>query len=80
MQYNLYQKAQNWKKGEVKRKEMTRVQYVECKRKDIIGRKVLKQERRKILYSKYRIEKKKLQQNWGVVVCSIKGKVQQNSI
>jgi len=39
---------------------MTRVQYVECKRKDIIGRKVLKQERRKILYSKYRIEKKKL--------------------
>ena len=80
MQYNLYQKAQNWREGEVKRREMTKVQYVECKRKDIIGRRVLKQERRKILYSKYKTEKKKLQWNQGVVVYSIKGKVQQNGI
>ena len=39
---------------------MIRVQCVECRRKDAIGRKVLEQERREILHLEYRIEKKKL--------------------
>ena len=79
MQYNLYQKAWNWKEREVKRREMTRVQYVKCKRRNTIGERVLEQERRKILCSKYRTEKKKPQQNQGVVVCFIERKVQQSS-
>ena len=58
---------------------MTRVQYVKCKRKNTIGERVLEQKRRKILYSKYRTEKKKLQQNQGVVVYFIERKVQQSS-
>jgi len=39
---------------------MTRVQYIECGRKDAIEGKVLEQERREILCPEYRIEKKKL--------------------
>ena len=38
---DLCQKAWNWREEKAKRGEMTRVQYVECKRKDAIGRRVL---------------------------------------
>jgi len=58
---------------------MTRVQCVKYRRKDTIRRKVLEQERRKILCPECRIEKKKPWQNWGVVACSIEGKMQQGS-
>ena len=38
---------------------MTRVQYIECGRKDAIVKKVLEWERRRILCPEYRIERKK---------------------
>jgi len=43
-----------------KRREMTRVQCVECGGKDAIGRRVLEQERKKILCPECRTGKKKL--------------------
>jgi len=39
---------------------MTRVQCVECRRKDTIGERVLEQEKREILCLKCRTKKKKL--------------------
>jgi len=39
---------------------MIRVQYVEYEKKNTIGGRVLKQEKRKILYSECKIGKKKL--------------------
>ena len=57
---------------------MTKVQYVECERKDAIEKRMLEQERRKILCLEYRTGKKKPWQNWRVVVHSIEGKVQQS--
>ena len=39
---------------------MTRVQYIKYGKKDVIEKRVWKQEQREILYLEYRIEKKKL--------------------
>jgi len=36
----LYQEAWNWRERKAKREEMTRVEYVKCKRRDAIVRKV----------------------------------------
>ena len=44
---------------EVRREEITRVQCVKCKRKDVIGKKVIGEERREILCPEYRTGKKK---------------------
>jgi len=40
MWYGSCQEAWNWREGETRKGEMTRVQYVECGRKDAIVRKV----------------------------------------
>jgi len=45
--------------ADTKRGEMTKVQYVECERKDAIEKRMLEQERRKILCLEYRTGKKK---------------------
>ena len=58
--YDLYQETQNWREKETKREEMIRVQYIKCKKKDTIEERILEQEKRKILYSEYQTEKKKL--------------------
>ena len=76
---DLCQEAQNWRNREVRRREIIRVQYIECGRKDVIGGRVLEQEKRKILCPEYRIGKKKLWWNWKMVVCSIERKAQQSS-
>jgi len=47
------------KKKEVRREEMTRVQCIKYKRKDAIEGKVIGEEKREILCSEYRTEKKK---------------------
>jgi len=52
----LYQEVWDWREGEAKRREMTRVQYVECGRRDIVGVKITEQERKKILCSEYKTE------------------------
>jgi len=57
---NLCQEAWNWREREAKRGEMTRVQCMECGRRDVIGRRVSEQERKKILCPEYRTGKKKL--------------------
>ena len=74
--YNLYQKAWNWREEEAKRGEITRVQYIKYRKKDIIEGKMLEQEKREILYPEYRTKKKKPWQNQEVVVCPIEEKVQ----
>ena len=58
---------------------MTRVQYIEYRRKDVIEERVLEQEKRKILCPECRTGRKKLWWNQGVVVDPTKGKAQQNN-
>jgi len=53
------QEAWNWREEKARKREMTRVQYIECGRKDAIVKKVLEWERRRILCPEYRIERKK---------------------
>jgi len=48
------------KHGIRERGEITRVQCMECRRKDAIGKRVLEQKRKKILCPEYRTGKKKL--------------------
>ena len=57
---NLCRLAWNWRNKEARKGEMIRVQYVEYEKKNTIGGRVLKQEKRKILYSECKIGKKKL--------------------
>ena len=57
---------------------MTRIQCVECGRKDTIEGRVLEQEKREILYPECKIGKKKPWWNWGVAACPIEGKAQQS--
>jgi len=42
---DLCQEAWNWREGEAKRGEMTRVECIKCKRRDAIVRKVSEQEK-----------------------------------
>jgi len=56
---DLCQKAWNWRNGEARKGEITRVQCIECERKDTIGGRVLEQEKRKILCLECRIGGKK---------------------
>jgi len=72
-----YQKAWNWREGEARRGEMTRVEYVKCRRRDVIIRKISEQERRGILCPECRIGRKGEWWNWGVVVWPTETKVQQ---
>ena len=58
---------------------MTRVQYVKCRRKNTIIRKVTEQKRRRILCLKYKVEKKKNGETRREVVYPIEEKVQQIS-
>jgi len=44
--YASCQEAWNWRQEEAKRGEMTRVQCVECRRKDTIVRKMKRKEKR----------------------------------
>jgi len=55
---------------------MTRVKCVKCERRDAIVRKVLEQEKRRILCSEYRVGRKREWWNWREVVHSIEGKAQ----
>ena len=73
------QKAWNWREREAKRRKITKVQYVECRRKDTIEKRVLKQKKSEILCLEYKTKKKKLQWNQRVVVYPIEGKAQQSS-
>ena len=57
---------------------MTRVQYVECGRKDAIVRKVSEQKRRRILCPECRIGRKGEWWNWGKVVHPTEEKAQQS--
>ena len=57
---------------------MTKVQCIEYERKNTIEKKVLEQEKNKILCSEYKTEKKKLWWNQEVVVYPIEGKTQQS--
>ena len=50
-----------------------------CK-EDTVGKGVPEEEKKEILYPECRIGKKKLQQNWRVVVCPDQGKIQQSSM
>ena len=59
---------------------MTRVQCIECGRRDAIGERVSEQERKKILYPEYRTGNKKLWQNWKVAVHPVEEKAQQSSM
>jgi len=55
----LCQKAWNWREGEEKRREMMRVEFVDCGRRDSIVRKVLEWKRRKILCPECRVGRKR---------------------
>ena len=59
MVWTLLESIELEREKEVRRKEMTRVQCVKCKRKDTIGKKVIGEERREILCPEYRTGKKK---------------------
>ena len=76
---NLCQKAWEWRDGKARRGEMTRVQYIEYRRRDAIEERVSEQERRKILCSECAMENKKPWWNWKVAVYPVEGKVQQSS-
>ena len=56
---NLCQEAWDWKDREARRGEITRVQCIECGRRDTIEGRVSEQERRKILYPECRMGNKK---------------------
>jgi len=60
-----------------KKRKMTRVECVKCRRRDVIMRKVSEQERRGILCPEYRIGRKEEWWNWGVVAWPTETKVQQ---
>ena len=74
---SLCQEVWNWREEEARRGEIMKVEYIKCGKRDVIVRKVLEQERRRILCPEYRIERKREQQNWKEVVYYIEGKVQQ---
>ena len=78
--YNLCQKVQDQRDGEARRGEMTRVQYIECGRRDAIKGRVSEQERKKILCPECRIGNKKPQWNWRVATYPIEGKAQQSNM
>ena len=65
---------------EARRGEMTRVQCIECRRRDAIEGRVSEQERRKILCLEYKTENKKPWWNWKVVAHSVERKAQQSGI
>jgi len=70
----------NWRNREANRREIMRVQCVECRRKDTLGERVLEQEKREILCLECRTGRKKLWWNWGVVAGPVEGKAQQDDI
>ena len=51
------------------------MQYVECRRRDAMRKRVSEQERREILYPEYRTGKKKSWWDWRVAAYPIEGKV-----
>ena len=55
----LCQEAWNWREREARREEMIRVEYVECRRRDAIMRKVSEWKRRRILCPEYRVGRKR---------------------
>ena len=76
----LCQEAWNWREREARREEMIRVEYIECRRRDAIMRKVSEWKRRRILYPECRVERKREWQNWKEAACSTERKAQQGSI
>ena len=78
--YSLYQEAQNWREGETKKREITRVKYIKYRKRDIIMRKVPEQEKKEILCPEYRVGRKREWWNWEVAVQPIEVKVQQSGI
>ena len=80
MQYSLCQEAWNWREGEARRGEMTRVQCIECGRKDAIVKKVSEQKRRRILCPECRVGRKREWWNWREAAYPTEGKVQQDGM
>jgi len=59
----------------------SKVKCVKCRRKDtVVGEKISKEEKKKILCPEYRTEKRKPWWNWGMVAWPIETKVQQSSM
>ena len=53
------QEVWNWREGEVRKRKITRVEYVKYGRRDAIMRKVSEQKKREILYPECRIGRKR---------------------
>ena len=77
---DLCQEVWNWREREARREEMIRVEYVKCRRRDTIMRKVSEWKRKRILCPECRVGRKKEQQNWKETVYPTKRKAQQDSI
>ena len=80
IQYGPCQEAWNQREKKVRRREIMRVQCIECRRRDAIEGRIIEQERRKILYSECRTGQKKSQWNWEEVAWPIEAKTQQSGM